>query len=93
MESNLSFSFLRSMSEPEVQATITLILRRRQILCLLLRGHSIPNLIALLVPPDVVQLRARVENAQVDAGDGDEDTVSASVPRCVVLTIDIRHDD
>ena len=82
-----------SMSEPEIQATVADILGSSKVLRLLLRRHRAPDAVSLLVPPDIVQLRSRIQHAQVHEADGDEDTVASSVPRRVVLAIDVGGDD
>ena len=81
------------MSKPEVQATITLILRRRQIMRLLLRRHRTPDTLPLLVPPHVVRLRPGVQNQEVDAADNYERPVPAAVAGRVVLAVDVGRDD
>ena len=81
------------MRKAEVQPAIPYILRRREIVRLLLGCHRVPDPITLLVAPDVVQLRAGVEDEEVDAADRDQHAVSAPVPRRVVLAVDVRGDD
>jgi hypothetical protein len=81
------------MSEPEVQTTIAYVLGRSEVLSLLLGRHRVPDAVALLVTPDIVQLRAGVEHEQVHTTDGDEDAVAAPVARRVVGTIDVCGDD
>ena len=81
------------MRESEVQSPITNILRRREVMSLLLRGHSIPDAVTLLVAPDVVKFRAGVQNYQVDATDSNEDPVAVPVPGSIALDVDVRCDD
>lgn len=81
------------MGETEVQPSVADILRRRKVLRLLLRSHRVPDLVPLLVPPEVVQLCTGVYDRQVDAADYDERTITAPVPRSVVLAVDVGGDD
>ena len=69
------------MRESEVQSPITNILRRREVMSLLLRGHSIPDAVTLLVAPDVVELRGGVKYDQVDTSNGNENPIAATVTR------------
>lgn len=81
-----------SMSEPEVKSPIADVLRSRQVLFLLLRRHGIPHAVPLLVTPYVVELRAGIEDYEVDATDGDQDSVAAAVPRGIILEVYVsRH--
>lgn len=77
------------MSKPEVQTTISDISCGSEILSLLLRGHGAPNAVALLVPPDVVELRSGVKDQQIDAADDDEHPVAPPVARCVIRPVNI----
>lgn len=42
-------------------------------------SHGVPDLILLLVPPDVVGLRAGIQDAQVDSTDGNKSSISPAV--------------
>lgn len=81
------------MRKPEIQPPIPHILRRLQILCPLLNRHPTPDLLPAFIPPNIVQLRAGVQNREVEHGDGDEDGVAASVARSVVCAVDVGVDD
>lgn len=42
-------------------------------------SHGVPELILLFVPPDVVGLRAGIQDAQVDSTDGNKSPISPAV--------------
>lgn len=42
-------------------------------------SHGVPDLILLLVPPNVVGLRAGIQDAQVDSTDGNKSPISPAV--------------
>jgi hypothetical protein len=80
------------MGELEVEAAIAHVLRRAQILGLLLKkslGQCFPLRALLLVTPDVVQLRAWVEQAKVETCDNDEGPVA--IPVCNIISLCDAH--
>ena len=81
------------MSEPKVEPTISDVRCRFQIMRLFLRGHRIPNLVALFVAPNVVEFRGGVKNDQVNTSDTDKNSVAAAVAGRVVLAVDVGGDN
>lgn len=56
------------MRKSEIQPLSALILSRRNIIDLLLRRQSIPDLISRLIPPDVIRFN-QIEQDNVEAAD------------------------
>lgn len=59
----------------------------------LLSCHSVPHCIALLIAPNIIRLRARVEYKQVCSGDGNEHAVAATIAWRVICAVDVAVDD
>ncbi len=76
------------MSKPEIQSFIPLILRRPQVVILLLRTHCIPDPVSRIVPPYIVDLDED-RHDDVPGHKRKKDLVSSSIVGFVVLAIDL----
>lgn len=78
------------MCELEIQSPVSNICCRLQIMFPLLWRHTAPNILALFISPDIINLRERVQNTEVHQADRNEHAIAALVARCVVCTVDVR---
>lgn len=76
------------MRKPKIQPFIPLILRRPQVVVLLLGTHRIPDPVSRIVPPNVVDLDEDCHD-NVPGHKCKENLVSSSIVGFVVLAIDL----
>lgn len=76
------------MRKPEIQSLVSLVRGCAQIRVTLFGGHGVPNCIALLVAPGVVELGGDDE-ARAPGNDSEDDLVACSVVRSVVGAVDL----
>ena len=67
------------MCEPKIEPSISYVLGGRKIICLLVRCHRVPNTVTLLVAPDIIQLRTRVEDCNINYCNGDEGPITPMI--------------
>lgn len=80
------------MNKPKIQPLGPLILRRRDILLLLLPRQRIPSLIPTLIPPDIVILDPE-QQENIKHVDGQQNLIPALVQREVILSVDVARND
>jgi hypothetical protein len=80
------------MHESEVQSSAATQLGTSPILCLLLRRHSVPNTVFLLVSHDVIDFRG-YEDADDNQVDDDEVLIAAVVFGLVISLVDEGGND
>lgn len=81
------------VSETEVQASISYILRRFKIIRPFFGGHRIPNFISLVVSPNIVQLCAGIQEDEVNDTYCNECAISSAVAWRIVFAVDVGGDD
>ena len=77
------------MSKSEVKPLITFVFGSSKVVFLLLRRHSIPDVISLLVGANVEELCTNEDKYVVDTN-ANEYLVTATVKRLVVIAIDLE---
>lgn len=80
------------MDKTEVQSLLSLICSAENIVFLLLLGHGIPLAVANLVSPDIESLD-KVEQEDIERGNGQQDLIASAVERLVVVTVDVGGDN
>lgn len=80
------------MSESEIQSAVPDVLGGVEVVLLLRWRHSVPHTVSLLVAPDVIQLRPRIEDNEVETANGYEYAIATPISRSVIRLIDIGCD-
>jgi hypothetical protein len=74
------------VGEAEVQPFVPLIFRRVQIMVLLLLTHSVPNLVASFVPPNIVTFN-KDSHHDIPAHKGKKNFVSLPIEGCIISSV------
>lgn len=77
------------MRKPKIQPFIPLVLRRPQVIILLLKAHGIPDSVTRLVPPDIITLDEDGHD-HVPGNQCKEDLVSSTVVRLIVFAVNLH---
>lgn len=80
------------MRKPEIQSLVTFVLRRRQVVVLLLPAHAIPNPLPLLIHINIKRLRPKKQQ-KVHRTNRHQHLITPPIQRFIVLAIDIRRND
>ena len=80
------------MRKPKIQPLIPLILRRGQIVLLLLITHVLPDLIPIRIPLHIVVFNANNYH-DIIRQDAQQDLVAPAIQRLVVVAVDVGADD
>jgi hypothetical protein len=81
-----------SMRKPEIQTLISLVFCGFQIRLLLLRTHAPPNSLAFFIRVHIIHLRSD-ENQEVPRTDRNQNLVTSTIQRLVIISVDILADN